>query len=662
MSQFDRFAHHEGEYMIKCAKGMSEIDKLDKAMRYPIHLQRLTGLMLPLLLFGLLAFAQAPAPPWRHFSLTGGPSLDAPSYVYDSNSNEMIVFGGASSSGGCFTQAGDTWYITNVNGIGGAPAWQPVTAAGTHPPARNRASAVYDDKNNRMIIFGGASCGGVAPMLQDVWVLENADGLSTDPPVPTWQPLTPPAPLPAGRAEHAAVYDSAANTMTIYGGCDDGIMDVPDDVWVLSNANGIGGSPAWTLLSPTGTPPPPRCGAVVTYSAPPKTTDSIMTVFGGCCTTLGDLWVLTGANGQSGIATWQQLTQSTTAPGPRDDTSAFGYDAGTNHDPGTNVMIFFGGSSYPGPRLYNGVWMLKDANDIGGTTSWANIIAGNLPQSPPPGNASGGYDPLSKRLIVLNDLADLWVLTTRNGIDFSGAKSLPTSAQLVAIARAGIQYAVGEISVRTSGNSAGVAELQTFQIPPFKTAAYSFLGLDKNAASGDQQVQAGITAMGGVGSATFDNVGFIAVDVEEESLLTGKIYNPAPLSTRLAIIAQALQAISNVGKKAVIYTNQIAWHKVTDDAICSQSGGQTTCGPGASGATQAYPLWEFTSYSRFRNDTGVIYCGDGVPSLTPFTSFDGWSLSLGKQFDIGTQASMCAGTRLYGAAVDFDVFDQSLFQ
>jgi hypothetical protein len=73
-------------------------------------------------------------------------------------------------------------------------------------------------------------------------------------------------------------------------------------------------------------------------------------------------------------------------------------------------------------------------------------------------------------------------------------------------------------------------------------------------------------------------------------------------------------------------------------------------------------LWEFTSYNRFLNGAGKEYCGDGIPSLTPFTAFDGWSVTLGKQYDIGTQASKCAGTTLSGVQVDFDVFDPSLFQ
>jgi hypothetical protein len=128
--------------------------------------------MSQMLLVTVCSVAGAQTSPWSHLSLTGGPTLDASSYIYDPVSNRMVVYGGADSQAGCFTTIGDTWLITHANGMGGTPLWKEVSAAGTHPSARNRASAVYDQPHNRMIVFGGASCGGVAPELfNDVWVL-----------------------------------------------------------------------------------------------------------------------------------------------------------------------------------------------------------------------------------------------------------------------------------------------------------------------------------------------------------------------------------------------------------------------------------------------------------------------------------------------------------
>lgn len=137
------------------------------------------------------------------------------------------------------------------------------------------------------------------------------------------------------------------------------------------------------------------------------------------------------------------------------------------------------------------------------------------------------------------------------------------------------------------------------------------------------------------------------------------------------IIAQALQQVTSSGKSAVIYSNQTAWNKVTSGAICSQVNGQVVCAAGSPGQAQAFPLWKFTSYNSFHDSSGKPHCGDGVPSLTPFTPFDGWGTTpgspgaLGKQYDIGVRAKKCAGfTYLHGikVQVDLDVFDPSLFQ
>ena len=82
-----------------------------------------------------------------------------------------------------------------------------------------------------------------------------------------------------------------------------------------------------------------------------------------------------------------------------------------------------------------------------------------------------------------------------------------------------------------------------------------------------------------------------------------------------------------------------------------------------SGDVQAFPLWEFTSYNRFSDSVGRSHCGDGIPWLTPFTAFDGWSTASGKQYDIGVHTkSGCVGAQLSGLQVDFDVFDPTLFQ
>ena len=125
-----------------------------------------------------------------------------------------------------------------------------------------------------------------------VWVLSNANGLGG---TPTWTNLVPEgAPgSPPERRSHSAVYDSASNSMIIYGGQGEAVHPPLGDSWVLANANGLGGTPAWTPLAPDGVPPVPRIFHTAVFDA----TSGGMTVFGG-----GSLegnffsaWVLTGA-------------------------------------------------------------------------------------------------------------------------------------------------------------------------------------------------------------------------------------------------------------------------------------------------------------------------------------------------------------------------------
>ena len=71
---------------------------------------------------------------------------------------------------------------------------------------------------------------------------------------------------PAIRYGHTGVYDAGGNRLIVFGGIENniggGTFDATfDDVWVLSNANGVGGTPVWSQLSPTGGPPAARWGA-----------------------------------------------------------------------------------------------------------------------------------------------------------------------------------------------------------------------------------------------------------------------------------------------------------------------------------------------------------------------------------------------------------------
>ena len=86
-----------------------------------------------------------------------------------------------------------------------------------------------------------------AGYLNDVWVLSNANGLGG---IPAWRQIYFTGSAPPPRATHTAVYDNTNNIMTIYSGTYDYYYSFLNDVWVLNNANSVTTVPGeiWQLL------------------------------------------------------------------------------------------------------------------------------------------------------------------------------------------------------------------------------------------------------------------------------------------------------------------------------------------------------------------------------------------------------------------------------
>lgn len=249
--------------------------------------------------------------------------------IYDSSSNNMVLFAGATSSTACLQ---DLWILDDANSADGTPAWLNMTASGTAPAARTNHIAAYDPGSNTMIVFSGTNCS--SGYFSDVWTLSNANGEGG---TPTWTQLLPSGSQPAARENSSAIYDSVNNILTIYGGDSGG--NGFSDVWTLSNANGHGGTPQWTQLSPTGTAPHARTGQSSVYDS----VDNRMIIFGGSdsltsTSYLSDTWILTNANGLGGAPAWKQL--AVTGRTPQEGFHCAFYSSAYN------TMIVFAGESF----------------------------------------------------------------------------------------------------------------------------------------------------------------------------------------------------------------------------------------------------------------------------------------------------------------------------
>src|SRR5258706_5273345 len=91
---------------------------------------------------------------------------------------------------------------------------------------------------------------------------------------------------PTPRAGHTGIYDPVRQRMIVFGGNDGALSN---QVWALS----LSGPPAWTLLTPIGTPPSPREAHAAIYDP----IGDRMIVFGGTDGTLrNEVWSLSLAD------------------------------------------------------------------------------------------------------------------------------------------------------------------------------------------------------------------------------------------------------------------------------------------------------------------------------------------------------------------------------
>lgn len=337
------------------------------------------------------------------------PGRDSATGVYDVLTNRMIIFGGNAS--GSITNAAvfnDTWVLSNANGADATPpGWTMLTPAGSLPPVRWGHSAVYDDVNNRMIVFGGhPNVGGCGPVHGDLWVLKDANGMGS----PEWIQLVPAGATPGAKVHHVAGYDSASNRMIIFQGGPSSCVQGPNTVWILNNANGLGGAPSWEQLAPTGGPPP-SSGAEGVYD---EVTNRLI-----CWFYFPDqlsVWVLEKANGLDGAPNWIQLATAGTIP-----ERSF---PGVDYNSTTNQLLVFGGAEQFGAGDgTSDVFVLDNANGLGGPAVWTHLSPDPDPDDGFPGGRVRSpvvVDPVTGRMTVFSGLPhgslgpipynDTWVL------------------------------------------------------------------------------------------------------------------------------------------------------------------------------------------------------------------------------------------------------------
>lgn len=124
--------------------------------------------------------------------------------AYDEVADRVILFGGVGAADNPmgFASLNDTWaYDYNSD------TWTALETSEA-PMPRDYLAMVYSEQSQQVILFGGVN-EETGQALRDMWSYDFADN--------SWQELQP-ATVPGRRGWHAMVYDSAADSIILFGG------------------------------------------------------------------------------------------------------------------------------------------------------------------------------------------------------------------------------------------------------------------------------------------------------------------------------------------------------------------------------------------------------------------------------------------------------------
>lgn len=162
-----------------------------------------------------LTFPTSGSPTWTQLSPSGSPGIrDRHVLVYDSVNDRLLTFGGNDGGAGGDPYTDATWALT-LNPL----QWVQLTPSS--PPApRQGPAGIFDATHRRLTLFGGDD--GNLTWDMAVWVLGSS----------SWSAPSISGGSPPGRYGHTAVYDEFNRRMVIFGGVDESFAPL-NDVWAL---------------------------------------------------------------------------------------------------------------------------------------------------------------------------------------------------------------------------------------------------------------------------------------------------------------------------------------------------------------------------------------------------------------------------------------------
>ncbi len=237
------------------------------------------------------------------------------------------------------------------------------------------AAMVYDSRADRIILYGG--CQGTARTTNTTWAY---DAVANE-----WSELHPAAsPWPGGGRDFGLVYDTAADKVILFGGGDRNpqFADGSNALWTFDYS-----SVTWTQLHPA-VSPSPRFGMGLAYDS---SADRVL-LFGGCrngmtCTPLNDTWSY-----DYWTNTWTNVSAAVAPPA--------GVDVPMVYDSKADRLVLFGqgpGLWGAGSPLGNATWTYDYSSN-----AWTN----QSPIGPPPPRYAPGmiYDSVRGRTMLFGGI------------------------------------------------------------------------------------------------------------------------------------------------------------------------------------------------------------------------------------------------------------------
>jgi hypothetical protein len=250
----------------------------------------------PYTLFNEVWALDLPTLAWQKVTTSGTPpsARSSAAAAYAPATKELVLFGGNQSTNGAqFQPLADVWALNLATG-----AWRAIAGTGKTPAARMFHAVTIDPGANRLYAFGGGDANAfTGPFLGDLSSIDLASG--------AWQVESAGgAGAPASRINATATFDAKAGRLLLFGGHDDGAVGNNNDTWSFDPASKAWTAivppetlkkapPGFCLFPPdfttTNTSAPERRSA---HLAALDTTRGAWTIYGGAtdCGLIDDVW------------------------------------------------------------------------------------------------------------------------------------------------------------------------------------------------------------------------------------------------------------------------------------------------------------------------------------------------------------------------------------